>query len=373
VKIYTNKSVWDAALDRIRWLFDEFQEVIVSFSGGKDSTVIFELARIVARERGRLPLKVMFLDQEAEWEATVDTVRRVMTDPEVEPRWYQFPFRLFNATSAEDSWLDCWGAESESKWMRKREPYAITENRFGTDRFHELFPAIARTEWPDTRVCYLAGVRTEESPSRFIGLTGHAAWKWATWGKQLTKGKHLTMYPIYDWSYLDVWKAIHSRGWHYNPIYDAMYRYGVQVRQMRVSNLHHETAVHSLFMLQELEPHTYERLTQRIGGIDTAGKLGTDDYFVRELPFMFKDWREYRDYLLEKLITKPEWREGLRKKFAVMDALYVPAISQDSVASVGVQSILTNDWEGIKLDNWSRSPQVYHIRQQVRGKERKVW
>ena len=59
MKIYKKQNVWDAALDRIRWIYDEFPEVVVSFSGGKDSTVLMELTKIVAREKGRLPLKVM--------------------------------------------------------------------------------------------------------------------------------------------------------------------------------------------------------------------------------------------------------------------------------------------------------------------------
>ena len=49
-----------------------------------------------------------------------------------------------------------------------------------------------------------------------------------TWGKRLNKKLgHYTFYPIYDWTYLDVWKAIHDHGWSYNTVYDAMFRYGV--------------------------------------------------------------------------------------------------------------------------------------------------
>jgi hypothetical protein len=38
---------------------------------------------------------------------------------------------------------------------------------------------------------------------------------------------------------------------------------------MGVSNLHHETAVRSLFHLQEIDGDLYERVVQRLPGVDT--------------------------------------------------------------------------------------------------------
>lgn len=136
------------------------------------------------------------------------------------------------------------------------------------------------------------------------------------------------------------------------------YMYGVPVRDMRVSNLHHETAVKSLFYLQELEPHTYEKAAARIAGLDMAGKLGFDDYFVRKLPFMFADWKEYRDYLLEKLITDPKWKDGFKRCFDRMDVKYKGMRGIEIMYKMQVQSILTNDWELIKIHNWEHTPNV---------------
>ena len=60
----TGETVLQASLRRIRQAFDQADTVVVSFSGGKDSTVMLHLALQVARELGRLPLKVMFYDEE---------------------------------------------------------------------------------------------------------------------------------------------------------------------------------------------------------------------------------------------------------------------------------------------------------------------
>lgn len=50
MKYYSKENVYDAALSRIRYLFDEFDNVVVGFSGGKDSTICLQLSLIVAEE-----------------------------------------------------------------------------------------------------------------------------------------------------------------------------------------------------------------------------------------------------------------------------------------------------------------------------------
>ena len=166
MRVYKDKTVFEESLDRIRFLFDEFEDIYISFSGGKDSTVVFELAKIVAREKGRLPLKVVFLDQEAEYQSTIDLVTQVMYDEEVEPYWLQVPIKLFNATSRDSDWLYCWKEGEE--WMREKDPISIKENIWGTDRFAEFFLHFMDKEAKRTgkTACYLTGVRAEESPSR---------------------------------------------------------------------------------------------------------------------------------------------------------------------------------------------------------------
>lgn len=357
MKIYGKQNVFDAALNRIRWLFDEFPNVIVGVSGGKDSTVVYNLALQVAREKGRLPLKCLFVDQEAEWEATIDTIRLIMDNPEVEPLWFQMPIKLFNATSTTDHWLMCWDKAAEERWMRPQEARSIKENNYGTERFAELFSAIIKKDYPNIKTCYIAGMRTEESPTRAMALTHDLTYKHVTWGANLNKThKHYTFYPIYDWSYSDVWKAIHDNDWYYNAVYDAQYNYGVPLQNMRVSNVHHETAVGTLFYMQEIEGQTYQRLTQRIAGIDMAGKMGKADYFPKELPFMFATWGKYRDFLLDKLIEIPEWKVSFAKTFARHDEIYAETMGA-KMYKEHINAILTNDWEAVKLGNFERRPE----------------
>ncbi len=366
LKIYLKQNVFDAALERMRYLFDEFPNVVVSFSGGKDSTVILNLALQVAEEKGRLPLKVAFLDQEAEWDAVVTYVRAVMDDHRVEPMWFQMPLRLFNATSTEEPWLHCWKEGGE--WIREKEPDAITNNRYDCDRFKELFGHILRVEFPDTKSCYVAGVRCEESPTRLLGLTGAATYKDITWGKFLDKRRqHFTFSPIYDWSYTDVWKAIHDNEWRYCRIYDYMYQYGIAPRDMRVSNVHHETAIKSLYFLQEVEPAMWNRLVTRLRGVNTAGQTKAELFEIKELPYMFADWIEYRDYLLEHLIPANEALTAFRRIFARLDKIYIHHAIRKSMAQTCIKAILKNDWHSTTLEQFERRPQVFIYRKWRKG------
>lgn len=358
-KIYLQENVLEAALERIRWVYREFKNVYVSFSGGKDSTVVLNLALQVAEEMGRLPVPVMFIDQEAEWQAVIDYIREVMYDPRVRPVWLQVPFKIFNATSTETPWLQCW--EPGKQWIREKEDIAVKRNVYGTDRFGKLFVQYLAYHHRTQPVASLAGIRCEESPGRMLGLTVAETYKGVTWGAysdpQHPERKHFVFSPLYDWSYRDIWKAIHDHGWPYTKIYDYQYQYGVPIREMRVSNLHHETAVRSLFYLQEIESDTWERVQQRLAGVSSAGHLQRSFYQPKKLPPMFKDWPEYRDYLLENMITAQEAKDYFARMIPQFDRNYEGSEPRilEKMYQAQISAILLNDYHGTTMSNFTAS------------------
>jgi predicted phosphoadenosine phosphosulfate sulfurtransferase len=137
---------------------------------------------------------------------------------------------------------------------------------------------------------------------------------------------------------------------------------------MRISNLHHETAIHQLFYMAEIEPDNYNKLCKRIKGIDSAVKSSKTGFFVYELPFMFANWKDYRDYLLEKLIQDEGERKRYAEAFRQQEELY-EAYLPEKMFKVHVQTILANDISHTKLKNFDRSKECYEIRKQIKNEQ----
>lgn len=370
MKIYNKQNVLDASLDRIRFLFDDFENVVVGFSGGKDSTVTLNLALQVAEEKNRLPLKVIFVDQEAEWQGTIDYVEKVMKDSRVDPYWFQMPMVITNNASSYARYSRCWNPSEKENWIHPQNEMSIKENKYGTERFHDLFEKIFKVEFGDQKSCYLSGVRTEEAPKRFVALTHAITYKWITWGKVLNKNlSHYTFYPLYDWSYTDIWKYILDNDIPYNKVYDGMYQQGVKVLDMRISNLHHETAMQNLLLVQEIEPQTWNKIAKRIEGASSIKHIKNNSFACpKELPYMFKDWEDYAYHLANNIIQEEGNKELLIKKIESKKDIYTGDNIKQSFWKVIINTILSSDWDFTKIANYEMSPPVYGYRKYKTGR-----
>lgn len=333
---YKDTDVLTASRARMAQIFDAFERVVVSVSGGKDSTVIRALALQEAARRGRR-VELFFLDQEAEYQSTIDVIAAWMRDPRVDPLWFQVPIRMTNATSHVEGFLRAW--EPGATWMREKDPVAIHAILAPyPDRFYEFF------EWYEERAAvptaFVVGLRSRESFNRFRAVTknpGYRDWMWSTKTKSPNAFR---VYPIFDWTAGDVWKLIADEGLVYNRHYDRMFaKHGANIATMRVSNLIHEQAFRCLADLQEFEPGTYDRLVARLGGVHCAALYAREAHILAAdaRPAAFPTWRAYRDYLLD---TTPGDAAiaRFRKRFAGQSG-------DEETARQQVRQILTNDWE----------------------------
>ncbi len=340
---YKENTVFDEALERIEFVFQNHDDVIVSMSGGKDSTVLFELAYRVAKKLDRLPLKVFWLDQEAEWQATVDYMQGIFGREFVTPLWFQIPFDFTNSLSHENNYLKIWDIEKKDNWIHSQSEISIKENITKYNRFHDLVNYLPSAYAEGKETALLVGMRISESFNRRTTImNSSSSYKGITWSK-MPRGACRTFWPIYDFTDDDIWTAIAKNDWEYNKIYDFQYNWGVAKKGMRVSALIHETSWHAIEMLQEFEYKTYNKFIKRIGGVSCFNHFGKD-IIVRELPFAFKDWKEYRDYLLVNLV-KPEYWDLFKRRWSKQEG--------EKWHRIHTKEVLINDIDGTLNANHS--------------------
>jgi predicted phosphoadenosine phosphosulfate sulfurtransferase len=346
---YSSETVLSAARRRIAMVFDHFETVHVSISGGKDSTVLAHLSLLEARKRGR-KVGLFFLDEEVVYQSTIDQVEYLMAlYPENTNRlWLQIPFTLTNATSLTETHLDCWEPGKHKAWMRSKskdnicaKPWDKTKEKLrpGYKRL-DFYGAVENFERCYTNTAVLVGLRGTESPNRWramvknpVDIGGRPVY-WAT-----PKGANVTLYPIYDWNFHDVWRYISDEQLRYSKVYDMQFRKGFSINEIRISSLIHERSFKSLCELPEFEPKTYEKLCDRIKGIAFAQETGKTSkmFAVRTLPKNFTSWMAYRDFLLS---TYPE-----ESRKATFTHRFGRQLNNEYVARQQCRQLVLNDYE----------------------------
>ena len=319
-------NVHEAAKARIRTIFDEFDNVYVSFSGGKDSGVMLNLSVEEARSRGRR-IGVFHIDYEAQYQMTTDYVDAELAKNEdvIDVFRICLPIAAKCATSmSSDHWIP-WDADKRELWVRELPTNGITEGNHAfpwfikgmwdydlQERFSTWFHALRGAK----RTACLVGIRTQESLNRWRAIHSDRNFrKYAglAWTKEMAAGV-FNCYPIFDWTADDIWTCNARCGYAYNTLYDLFYKAGVTVDQMRVASPFHDSGIASLKLYKVIDPRNWGKMVGRTNGVNFAGLYGGTTamgWRSIQLP-QGHTWKSYMEFLLE---TLPEvTRDNCKKK-----------------------------------------------------------
>jgi predicted phosphoadenosine phosphosulfate sulfurtransferase len=351
-------NVYDAAQKRISWAFDTFPRLYVSFSGGKDSTVMLHLVMDEAIRRDRT-VGVLFLDWECQFTLTINHVRHMyeLYREYIEPYWVAVPIRTWNGCSQfEPEWI-AWDPTKRDLWVREPDPMSITDPSvfpFYTPNmmFEEFMPAFAKWYAGGKLTGGFLGIRTAESLNRYrsIAMMDKTTFEGRTWTTWLGETSW-NIYPIYDWQTEDDWTYCARYHRPYNQLYDRMYQAGMTIHQMRIDEPFGDTQRQGLWLYHIVEPEMWAKMTARVAGANTGALYAQEQGNVLgnrtiELPASHT-WESYAMFLLETM--PPKTAEHYKNKIAVYLKWYY-----DRGYPNGIPDCLPGDTGGKDMPSWRR-------------------
>lgn len=282
-KRFIGTNVLDASRQRISWAFDRFERLYISFSGGKDSTVMMHLVMDEAKRRNR-KIGCLFIDWECQFTLTVDHVAAMYDEyrDHIEPYWVALPIKTWNGCSMHEPEWVAWEESKKDIWVRDKHSKSITDPSafpfYWNEMMFEEFTPLFGKWYSQGKDCgCFVGIRTAESLNRFRSLARTD--KVGLDGKQYTTNvvdNCWNVYPIYDWTVEDDWTYLGKYKKTYNTLYDLMHKAGLTLSQMRIDEPFGDTQRRSLWMYQIIEPKLWAKMSCRVAGANTGKMYGEE-------------------------------------------------------------------------------------------------
>jgi predicted phosphoadenosine phosphosulfate sulfurtransferase len=277
-KIELTVSVLDAAKDRISKSFDLFERLYISFSGGKDSSVMFHLVMDEAKKRNR-KVGVLVIDLEAQYADTIDHIMEMVQaySEWIDLHWFCGELLLRNAVSNfQPRWV-CWDESKKDIWVRSKPALAadLSQYPFYVPKmeFEELMVIFGEWYSQGKKTGAFIGIRSDESLHRYRAITSRKdglmidGYKWTT---KVSKSL-FNVYPIYDWRVEDIW-VYHGKNpdKKHNRVYDQMMKAGVPLSSQRLCQPYGDDQRKGLWLYHIIEPATWYKLVVRVNGVNSG-------------------------------------------------------------------------------------------------------
>ena len=314
---YMSCNVYEATQQRLRLIFEEVDNIYVSFSGGKDSSLLLNLTLDFRRKYyPEKKIGVFHQDFEAQYTVTTEFIERTFEriKDEVEPYWVCLPMATRTALSSYQMYWYPWDDTKEEAWVRpmpqheyvinlKNNPMTTYRYRMHQEDLAKQFGRWYRISHGDKKTVCLLGMRADESLQRYSGfLNKKYGYKGECWVSNEFKNVWCAS-PLYDWTLSDVWHANFLFHYDYNRLYDLYYMAGLKVSQMRVASPFNDYSKDSLNLYRVIDPEIWTKLVGRVQGANFASIYGRSKamgYRNVTLP-AGHTWESYTRFLLDTL------------------------------------------------------------------------
>ena len=317
-KIYLEKNVLTAAIERLEIIFNNFDNIYFSISGGKDSSVMIQLANIVAKKLNK-QFDVLFIDLEAQYQYTIKHLYELKELSQIRDFYHiALPIALRNAVSIlQPKWI-CWEEKSKHLWVRDlpKDSINISNCPFEWFKPGEEFEdfIIEFADWYqkkyNTPVAAGIGIRTDESLNRFRTIAfqdNKETFKNYNWTTKIKfYEEHINaynFYPIYDWRVEDIWGAVSTLDLKFNYVYELMYKNGLSIYEQRLCQPYGDDQRNGLDQFKAIEYDTWTKVLNRVNGVN-FGNIYCKTTALGNLKSTkpdFMTWQEYTVFLLESI------------------------------------------------------------------------
>lgn len=311
-------SVLEASRIRVSKTFDDFKKIYISFSGGKDSTVMTHLVLDEARKRN-VKVGLLIIDLEAQYKATIDHLEEMieMYSDVIDLHWFCGELLLRNAVSDfEPKWV-CWDEDKKDVWVRPKPKLAsdLSQYDFYVPKmeFEELMVIFGDWYAQGEKCAAFIGIRSDESLHRYRAITSkktglmHKDYKWTT----KVNENLFNIYPIYDWRTEDIWiYHLKNKEYPHNKVYDLMTKAGVKFGDQRLCQPYGDDQKKGLWLYHILEPMTWYRLINRVSGVNSGALYVKERGSMTGSSYIEKPeghtWESYTNFLLKSLPKKTQ-------------------------------------------------------------------
>jgi predicted phosphoadenosine phosphosulfate sulfurtransferase len=309
------KNVYERAIDRIRLLFNEFDNIYISFSGGKDSSVMLNLCIQYLRDNNlKRKIGIFHLDYEVQYNETTRYIDRVLERNSDLIDVYRIcvPFKVSTCTSMYQTFWRPWDDECKEFWVREIPPNSYTKDDFPFYNremwdydFQTLFAQWYHLQKAAKKTCCLVGIRTQESYHRWRAIHDNKRlnmYRNLKWTHKLSDNIY-NAYVIYDWLTTDIWTANGRFKWDYNHLYDLYYQAGVPLEKQRVASPFISAAQESLSLYRAIDPDMWGKMICRINGVNFTALYGHTSVVARHKTLLppGHTWESYMHFLLSSL------------------------------------------------------------------------
>lgn len=394
-KVGLGINVLEAARRRISEVFDSFEHIYVSFSGGKDSSVMLHLVMDEAKRRNRR-VGVLFVDLEAQYQLTIEHVRECydLYKDSIDPYWVALPLALRNAVSNyQPQWM-CWDPGLHESWVRERDPMSIGDESmfpFFTRgmEFEDFIDKFGAWYSKSEPVACFVGIRSDESLNRWrtIASEDKERWNGRQWST-LKGGVTVNFYPIYDWRTEDLWTYVYRTGAVYNKLYDRMHQAGLTIHAMRICQPYGDDQRKGLWLYQIIEPETWGKVVARVNGANFGSLYAQESGNILGRIKVTKPpghtWQSFTKLLLDTLPVAT--REHYSNKFIVYLKWYADRGYPDGIPDEGSATskdkpswtrlckvLLRNDWWCKSLSFAQHKSGAYENYKKMMDKRKKLW